>query len=230
MGGSDTIEPHTNRVRSLNYPHPLLAREGWPFIAGAVILALVVWWVAGFAWSLPLWLIVVFVVQFFRDPPRQVPSLASAVLSPADGKVMSVCEVTDEEFLHTQGTKVTIFLSVFDVHVNRSPIGGEIKYQQYVCGRFKPAYKASAGCENERHAIGLDNGRLQVLVTQVAGLIARRIVSWVTLGSQLHSGECFGMIKFGSCTEIIMPADVEVLVKKGDRVYGGKTIIGRLHE
>ena len=208
----------------------LIVKEGYRYIAFLFLLTVMVAFFAEPVWSILPGVLTLFVTFFFRNPNRVIPTGDNLVLSPADGKVMSVCEVTDEEFLHTQGTKVTIFLSVFDVHVNRSPIGGEIKYQQYVCGRFKPAYKASAGCENERHAIGLDNGRLQVLVTQVAGLIARRIVSWVTLGSQLHSGECFGMIKFGSCTEIIMPTDVEVLVKKGDRVYGGKTIIGRLHE
>lgn len=207
-----------------------VVKEGYRYIAFLALVTVLVGMAIDPYWSIFPGVLTAFVTFFFRNPRRAVPPGEGLILSPADGKVMSICEVEDNEFLHARGTKVTIFLSVFDVHVNRSPIEGEIKYQQYVCGRFKPAYKASAAYENERHAIGLDNGRLQVLVTQVAGLIARRIVSWVTLGSHLHSGECFGMIKFGSCTEIIMPLNVDVLVKKGDRVCGGKTIIGRLHE
>ncbi|MDR3565842.1 MAG: phosphatidylserine decarboxylase, partial [Negativicutes bacterium] len=105
-----------------------------------------------------------------------------------------------------------------------------IKFQQYTCGRFRPAYKESAGCENERHSIGIENDRMRVLVTQIAGILARRIVSWVTLGSILRRGQRYGMIKFGSCTELIVPRTVEILVRKGDKVRGGETVIGRLGE
>ena len=169
-----------------------------------------------------------FISFFFRNPKREIPSDSSFIVSPADGKVMSVCEVYDDQFLNQVGIKVTIFLSVFDVHVNRSPIAGEIKFQQYTCGRFRPAYKESVGCENERHSIGIENGEMRVLVTQIAGLLARRIVSWVTLGSVLEKGERYGLIKFASCTEVIVPKTVEILVKKGDRVTGGDTVIGRI--
>ena len=117
---------------------------------------------------------------------------------------------------------------MFDVHVNRSPMAGEIKFQQYVCGRFRPAYKESVGCENERHSIGIENNGIRIVVTQIAGLIARRIVSWVTLGDTLQSGDRYGLIKFGSCTEVIVPNNVEIFVKKGDRVKGGVTLIGRI--
>ena len=116
------------------------------------------------------------------------------------------------------------------MHVNRSPIDGEIKYQRYTCGQFVPAYKKSASFENERHAIGLDNGRMRILVTQVAGLLARRIVSWVTLGHQMKQGECYGMIKFGSSTELVVPKNVEITVKKGDTVVGGVTVMGRVKQ
>jgi len=169
-----------------------------------------------------------FITFFFRNPKRVIPSDEKVLVSPADGKVMNVCEVYDDLFLNEVGTKVTIFLSVFDVHVNRSPIAGEIKFQQYTCGRFRPAYKDSVGCENERHSIGLENDNMRILVTQIAGLLARRIVSWVTLGSALEKGERYGLIKFASCTEVIVPKTVEILVKKGDRVVGGETVIGRL--
>ena len=123
---------------------------------------------------------------------------------------------------------ITIFLSVFNVHVNRSPVSGEIKYQRYTCGQFVPAYEKNASFENERHAIGVENDKMKVLVIQVAGLLARRIVSWVTLGHNLTQGECYGMIKFGSSTELVLPKNVEILVKKGDAVTGGKSIIGRV--
>jgi phosphatidylserine decarboxylase len=169
-----------------------------------------------------------FVTFFFRNPRRAVPGDDTLVVSAADGTVMGICEVYEDQFLEQEGIKITVFLSVFDVHVNRSPIAGEIKFQQYTCGRFRPAYKESAGFENERHTIGLENDNMRVLVTQIAGILARRIVSWVTLGVTLERGERYGMIKFGSCTEIVVPPTVEVLVKKGDKVRGGETVIGRL--
>lgn len=205
-----------------------IVKEGYIYIAFLALLTAIVALAAGPYWTIVPGILLVFVTFFFRNPNRSIPKDSVLVLSPADGKVMSVCEVYDDQFLNEVGNKVTIFLSVFDVHVNRSPIAGEITFQQYTCGRFRPAYKESAGCENERHAIGLESENMRVLVTQIAGLLARRIVSWVTLGSLLGRGERYGMIKFGSCTEVIMPKTVEVLVKKGDRVKGGETIIGRL--
>ncbi len=169
-----------------------------------------------------------FFIYFFRNPPRKVIYDPFSLLSPADGKVMSIVEVQDDEYLGEAGTKVTIFLSPFDVHVNRSPMAGTIKFQQYVCGRFRPAYKAIAAWENERHAIGIESPYCRVLVTQIAGILARRIVSWVTLGTDLSQGQLYGMIKFGSCTELIVPRNVEILVSKGQRVRAGLTIVGRI--
>ncbi|MCI7063831.1 MAG: phosphatidylserine decarboxylase, partial [Mitsuokella jalaludinii] len=123
-----------------------------------------------------------------------------------------------------------IFMSVFNVHVNRSPIEGEIKLQKYYCGRFRPAYKDTVGFENEHHLLGIENGRLRITVKQIAGILARRIVSYVTLDDKLEQGELYGMIKFGSCLEVVMPQDVAVTVKKGQKVMGGKTIIGRMKD
>ncbi len=141
---------------------------------------------------------------------------------------MSIVEVQEDEYLGEVGTKVTIFLSPFDVHVNRSPMAGTIKFQQYICGRFRPAYKAIAAWENERHAIGIESPQCRILVTQIAGILARRIVSWVTLGTELDQGQLYGMIKFGSCTEVVVPQNVEILVSKGQRVQAGLTVIGRI--
>lgn len=207
-----------------------IVKEGYRYIAVLALVTLVVALTVNPYWSIIPGVLLVFITFFFRNPERSIPNDDVLVMSPADGKVMGVCEVYDDEFLNEIGTKVTIFLSVFDVHVNRSPVAGEVKYQQYTCGRFRPAYKESAGCENERHSIGLENDHMRVLVTQIAGILARRIVSWVTLGSVLTQGERYGLIKFGSCTEVIVPKTVEILVKKGDRVKGGETVIGRLSQ
>jgi len=207
-----------------------VVKEGYIYIAVLGLVTLIAALTLNIYWAILPCVLMTFVTFFFRNPKRAVPEDDDLIMSPADGKVMSVCEVYDDQFLNEQGIKVTIFLSVFDVHVNRSPINGEIKFQQYTCGRFKPAYKKSATCENERHAIGLENGKMRVLCTQVAGIIARRIVSWVTLGSVLKQGERYGLIKFGSCTELIVPTTVDILVKEGDRVKGGITVIGRLKE
>ncbi len=143
----------------MNYPHPLLAREGWPFIAGTVALALVVSWFAGFAWSLPLWLLAVFVVQFFRDPPRQIPTLASAVLSPADGRIVKVHAVQDS-LTQRETLLISVFMNVFNVHSNRSPVDGTVESVQYSPGSFVNADLDKASTENERNAmvLRLDSG------------------------------------------------------------------------
>ncbi|MBR0060890.1 MAG: phosphatidylserine decarboxylase [Selenomonadaceae bacterium] len=166
-------------------------------------------------------------IYFFRNPARTIPADENLIVSPADGTVQDVVDV-ESDFVKSPCRKVIIFLSVFDVHVNRSPIAGEIKIQKYICGRFRPAYKDSVGFENERHLIGIENEKIRVTVTQIAGILARRIVSWVTLDDKLEKGELYGLIRFGSCTEIVVPANVEILVKKGDKVRGGESIIGKI--
>ena len=200
--------------------------EGYRFIAAALTIALLLG-IAGnpYAAIFPVVLAAYF-AYFFRNPTRHIPADESAIVSPADGTVQDIVHIDNDEFVRKPCTKVIIFLSVFDVHVNRSPIAGEIKIQKYICGRFRPAYKDSVGFENERHLIGIENERLRVTVTQVAGILARRIVSWVTLDDKLEKGELYGLIRFGSCTELVMPDNVEVLVAKGQKVYGGETIIG----
>ncbi len=207
-----------------------IVREGFLYIGILALITFVTALTVDPYWAIIPGVLAAFVTFFFRNPRRAVPDDETLVVSAADGRVMGVSEVYEDQFLEQDGIKVTIFLSVFDVHVNRSPIAGEIKFQQYTCGRFRPAYKESAGCENERHTIGLENGKMRVLVTQIAGILARRIVSWVTLGVTLERGERYGLIKFGSCTEIVVPRSVEILVKKGDKVRGGETVIGRLRE
>ncbi|HMM20505.1 MAG TPA: phosphatidylserine decarboxylase family protein [Selenomonadales bacterium] len=205
-----------------------IVREGYVYIGILAFITAIAGWAIDPYWSIVPGVLAAFVTFFFRNPNRAIPGADELIVSPADGTVMGVVDVYEDQFLEEDAIKVIIFLSVFDVHVNRSPISGRITFQQYTCGRFRPAYKESAGWENERHAIGLENEHIRVLVTQIAGLVARRIVSWVTLGNQLEKGQRYGMIKFGSCTELVVPRNVEILVKKGDKVRGGETVLGRL--
>ena len=205
-----------------------IIREGFYFAGVALLIALFLGvLVPPYAAILPA-VIACYCIYFFRNPNRKIPADENLIVSPADGTVQDVVEVDNDDFVKGTCRKVIIFLSVFDVHVNRSPIAGEIKIQKYICGRFRPAYKDSVGFENERHLIGIENEKLRVTVTQVAGILARRIVSWVTLDDKLEKGELYGLIRFGSCTELVMPDNVEVLVKKGDKVRGGESIIGRI--
>lgn len=208
----------------------VIVKDGYPIIFAAIVLTLIVYYFFGLTIAVIPAVLVLFFMYFFRNPSRSMPYDPNILYSPADGTVMAVEEIFDDEYLNEPATKVTVFLSVFNVHVNRSPIDGEVKYQRYTCGQFVPAYKKSASFENERHAIGLDNGRMRILVTQVAGLLARRIVSWVTVGHKMEQGECYGMIKFGSSTELVVPRNVEITVKKGDTVVGGITVMGRIKE
>ena len=207
-----------------------IIKEGFPLIGAMLIIAVVLGFLGHYVIAIISFILALFFVNFFRNPKRVIPQDPDLILSPADGKIMDISDVYEDIYLHKECKKVTIFLSVFDVHANRSPMEGEIKFQQYTCGRFIPAYKDSVGSENERHTIGIENGNMRIIVTQIAGILARRIVSWVTLGNMLEKGERYGLIKFGSCTELVMPKNVEICVKKGDKVIGGETIIGRIKE
>lgn len=206
--------------------------EGYPFIGGCFVLTLL------FGWSFhPLAAVVPFVLMlyfcyFFRNPKRHIEQDPAVVLSPADGTVTDIVplEADEDGFIQEPCNKVIIFMSVFNVHVNRSPIDGEIKLQKYYCGRFRPAYKDTVGFENEHHLLGIENNRMRITVKQIAGILARRIVSYVTLDDKLEQGELYGMIKFGSCLEVVMPKNVAVTVKKGQKVTGGLTIIGRMKD
>ena len=205
-----------------------IIREGYYFAGTLLIVALILYnFINSYAAILPL-VLAIYCLYFFRNPTRKIPTDKNLIVSPADGTVQEVVHLESDDFLHSPCSKVVIFLSVFDVHVNRAPIAGKIKVQKYICGRFRPAYKDSVGFENERHLIGIENENLRVTVTQIAGILARRIVSWVTLDDKLEKGELYGLIRFGSCTEIVVPENVDILVKKGDKVRGGETVIGRI--
>lgn len=206
-----------------------VVREGYVYIAAALFLAVVMYFGFGVAVAVPFVVLAGYFTYFFRNPDRTIPTDEHLVVSPADGTVQDVVELEDDDFVKGPCTKIIIFLSVFNVHVNRSPIAGEIKCQKYVCGRFRPAYKDEVGFENERHMLGIENEKgFRVTVTQIAGILARRIVSWVTLDDNMSKGQVYGLIKFGSCTELVVPRNVEVLVKKGDKVRGGESVLGRI--
>lgn len=206
-----------------------VVREGYVYIAAALFLAVVMYFGFGVAVAVPFVVLACYFTYFFRNPDRTIPTDEHLVVSPADGTVQDVVELEDDDFVKGPCTKIIIFLSVFNVHVNRSPIAGEIKCQKYVCGRFRPAYKDEVGFENERHMLGIENEKgFRVTVTQIAGILARRIVSWVTLDDNMSKGQVYGLIKFGSCTELVVPRNVEVMVKKGDKVRGGESVLGRI--
>ncbi|SEF51031.1 phosphatidylserine decarboxylase [Caloramator fervidus] len=171
-------------------------------------------------------ILLAFVLFFFRDPERTIPFDEKSFLSPADGKVIDICEIEENEFFKSKAIKVSIFLSLFNIHVNRSPISGKVTYKKYRPGKYLPAFKSHASEINEKNIIGIENEYTKVLVSQITGFVARRIVCWSKIGDTLKQGERFGLIKFGSCTEIIMPIDTEIKVKIGDTVKGGLTVIG----
>lgn len=204
-----------------------IVRQGYPFIAGALILAILCLIAFGIHIAVIPLVLACYFAYFFRNPERTVNTDRSLLYSPADGTVMDVTEIFDDEYLNAKAKKVTIFLSVFNVHVNRSPAEGTIKFQRYTVGHFLPAFNKNAAFENERFAMGIENDRMKILVIQIAGILARRIDNWVNLGNHLDQGEVYGMIKFGSCTELIVPVEVEILCKKGDKVKGGITVLGR---
>jgi len=210
------------------WPHPLIAREGWPFLAGALLAAALTHALAGWAWALPLWLIALFVLQFFRDPARPVPAGEALVLSPADGRIVSVGKAEDP-WLRREALKISVFMNVFNVHSNRAPVDGEIKARWYNPGSFVNADLDKASTENERNALWFrtDAGQ-DVTCVQVAGLIARRILCYVETGARLRRGERYGFIRFGSRVDVYLPLDARPNVALGDKVKASRDILARL--
>ncbi|MFZ5648450.1 MAG: phosphatidylserine decarboxylase family protein [Bacillota bacterium] len=204
-----------------------IARPGWTYLIVLAAITALFYWSYKPASAVSATLLV-FTAYFFRNPRRNIPVDSKAILSPADGVVMSVSRVDEDKFMGGPSVKVSIFLSVLNVHVNRTPVAGEVRYVKYVPGKFIPAFKSHASDLNERNYIGIESHGFKVLVCQITGFIARRIVCYAKLGDWMGQGQLFGMIKFGSCTEIYVPEDVEIMVKPGDSVKGGESIIGRL--
>jgi phosphatidylserine decarboxylase len=206
----------------------MVAAPGYPFILASVAAALLGWLLG---WELIVGaglLAAAFFLYFFRDPERSIPGDPALIVSPADGRVIRVDEVREEEFLQRVAKRIAIFMNVFDVHVNRAPVAGVVAASQHRHGRFLAAFKEEADKTNELMAtlLATDQGS-QVLVVQIAGLLARRIILFHSPGVQLNKGERLGLICFGSRVDIYLPTTCEILVKKGDRLKAGASMVGR---
>jgi len=208
-----------------NYPHPIIAREGWPFVALAAVIAIGLsaarlWFLAALAW-----LAVLFIVQFFRDPPRAVPSQPNAVLSPADGRIVKV-ERARDPYLDRDALKVSVFMNVFNVHSNRSPVDGRVVGAWYHPGSFVNAALDKASLENERNALHLATAAGDdVTCVQIAGLIARRILCYVKPGDTLARGQRYGFIRFGSRVDVYLAPSAVPKVAVGDVVFATETVL-----
>ena len=212
-----------------------MAREGIPFVLVCLAaVALSALWARSGGWgarsAAPAIFVVLtlFVTYFFRDPERTGPPGPGVVVAPADGKVMSVGPVDGEDFMAGTATRVTIFLNIFNVHVQRAPLGGRVVHYAYHPGRYLPAWREEASGENERASLGIDTGAGPLLVRQIAGLVARRIVTYPREGDAVTRGDRIGLIRFGSRVDLFLPPDWPVTVEPGDNVRGGETQVARI--
>jgi phosphatidylserine decarboxylase len=202
-----------------------MVRDGIPFVAAPLLLAALPFLFGYWALALPLLGLAGFMAFFFRDPHRTIPDEPGIVVAPADGKVTIVRTADGQE---NSESLVSIFLSPLDVHINRAPIGGEVAVVAYKSGKFVMATKPESRLLNEQNSLEIRGEQLTVKCVQIAGILARRIVCWKRTGERVRCGERFGMIKFGSRTDLLMPSNVEVLVREGMHVRGGETIVGRI--
>ena len=215
-------------MSSGDYPHPIIAREGWPFLALALVVALALtslgWWLL----AALAWVAVLFVGQFFRDPPRAVPQQPNAVLSPADGRIVLV-ERGHDPYLDREALKISVFMNVFNVHSNRSPVDAVVKNKWYHAGSYLNAALDKASLENERCALHLATADgAEVTCVQIAGLIARRILCYAQPGDRLARGQRYGFIRFGSRVDVYLPVGAKAKVAIGDSVFATTTILAEL--
>jgi phosphatidylserine decarboxylase len=204
-----------------------VAPEGWPFIAIAwILLAVLAWfelWIPALIWlPVALW-----VIAFFRDPARQGPRGDEVVLAPADGKIVSVIPIDEPLFIKGPATRISIFMNVFDVHVNRYPSRGTVRYRAYVKGRFGHAMPEKASTDNEQSSVGLDSPRGRLLIRQIAGSVARRIVTDHAEGTEVGQAERMGMIRFGSRVDVFVPAGATILVAEGEKTRAAQTVLAQ---
>ncbi len=212
-----------------HYPHPKFAREGWLFIAISLFLTGGVLFLAGIVPAIPFILVAVFVLQFFRDPARNIPQDENVILSPADGKVICI-EKAHDPYQDVEALKISVFMNVFNVHSNRSPVDGEVLDVQYFKGKFVNADLDKASTENERNAVVVRlNNNYKITFVQVAGLVARRILCYTKVGAWLKRGERYGFIRFGSRVDLYLPLDVTPLVTIGQKVKATETILARFN-
>lgn len=205
-----------------------IAREGWPHIAVLVAVSLLLWalrfhWLGGVFFTLGL-----FTTFFFRDPERAIAEDPRLVVSPADGKVVRVVAASADNPLESPAQQISIFLSIFDVHINRAPVGGRIADVRYQAGEFLPAFNHNASTRNEQNTVVIEEGSTRIAFKQIAGLIARRIVFRKRINDHVGRGERVGMIQFGSRVDVFLPPSTRLRVQVGDRVKGGVSVIGEL--
>jgi phosphatidylserine decarboxylase len=210
-----------------NYPHPIIAREGWPFLTISLVVSILATWLVGW-WSIPFWVIYFFILQFFRDPPREIPQGEGLVLCPADGRVIVVGNARDP-YRGVDAFKISVFMNVFNVHSNRSPVDAVVKEVLYSKGLFVNASFDKASSDNERNALVLrmDDGT-ELSCVQVAGLIARRILCYVKAGDRLTRGQRYGFIRFGSRVDVYLPLGSTPKVVIGDMVKASSTVLAEL--
>lgn len=210
-----------------NYGIPI-ASEGWIFIVPAAVVTALLF---AFGWKntgIVALVLTLFVLFFFRDPERTVPAGDNLIVSPADGRVIVIKDIYEPDYLKQDVKQISIFLSVFNVHVNRSPVAGSVEVVKYNPGKFHVASVDKASLDNEQTSMVISTGKHKVLVKQIAGLIARRIVCYAKPGDSIRTGERYGLIRFGSRVDIFLPKETEIKVKVGDRVKGARDIIGVL--
>jgi phosphatidylserine decarboxylase len=210
------------------WPHPVIAREGWPFLAFAAAISAVITYFFGW-WSAPFWLATIFILQFFRDPAREIPQGVGLVLCPADGRVIVVGSADDPYRGNAKSLKISIFMNVFNVHSQRAPVDAVVKEALYNKGLFVNASFDKASLDNERNALvlRLDSGT-EISCVQVAGLIARRILCYVKPTERLARGQRYGFIRFGSRVDVYLPPDSRPRVAIGDKVKASSTILAEL--
>jgi phosphatidylserine decarboxylase len=198
--------------------------DGYKFASAPIVLAFVAWFVGQHVLAVIFLFLGAFILWFFRDPQREIPLDPNTVVSPADGQVL---EIVAEPLDGRTGSRISIFLAIWNVHVNRSPMEGKLARVDYRPGRFHMAMKAAASTENEQNVIRLSTPRGEIVFKQIAGLIARRVILWKKVGDSVARGERVGLVRFGSRVDVWLPAEVEIVVKRGDHVAGGSSILAR---
>ena len=204
-----------------------IAKEGWPFILGLWLVAALFWWLG---WMIAFWVwvpVAVWCVAFFRDPERTGERGPNVAIAPADGKVVSIVDVDEPTFVGGRAQRVAIFMNVFDVHVNRYPMDGTVQYRHYNAGKFGHAAEDKASELNEQSSVGLGTAKGKVLVRQIAGLVARRIITDHAVGTAVLQGARMGLIRFGSRVDVFLPPNATIAVRVGDRTQAGRSVIAR---
>ena len=210
------------------YPHPIIAREGWPHLVIALVVALALSFVSWWLLAALAWVAFVFILQFYRDPPRRVPEQANAVLSPADGRIVKIGKARDP-YLDRDALMISVFMNVFNVHSNRSPVDATVGEAWYHAGGFVNAALDKASVDNERNALKLVTpAGVEITCVQIAGLVARRILCYVKRGDRLARGQRYGFIRFCSRVDLYLPADAIPRTSVGERVHATETIVAEL--